>query len=281
MESTTRTRELGIALRGIREDADLTGDELAKMLGWSPSKVSRLEHGKRLPSEVDIALYVASCGVLREKLEEVLELARATDRGYWVRPHNERLPDELHSLTVQENIATAISTYNPIFIPGLLQTKDYADTLFRRAGLIPEDGIDLRVHTRMRRQRVLAKYDAPRFVCCIHEHALRTMVGGPEVMHGQIMRLLEVFESSNCQVWVLPRSANSFSAVGSGFRVMSYTDHRPVAYEDTRAAGVFFDMPGDVAMYRQVFTKVTKEALTGEQSRQWLARLANEYDRME
>ncbi|WP_020667735.1 helix-turn-helix domain-containing protein [Amycolatopsis nigrescens] len=281
MESTTRTRELGIALRGIREEADLTGDELAKMLGWSPSKVSRLEHGKRGPAEIDIALYVACCGVLREKLDEVLAIARDTDDGYWLRPHSQRLPDELHSLTVQEGIASGIFEFEPLVVPGLLQTKDYARAVFELVGLIPEEGIALRVHARMRRQPLLHRYNAPQFTWFIHEHALRTPVGGPVVMYEQVLHLLRVSEQPHVQVRVVPSAAGPYSVIGNGFRVVSYADHPSSAYAECQGAGIFFDRSADVTMYRQLLARLAVPAMDGEQSRQWLAHLASEYDRME
>src|SRR4051794_15417332 len=104
-DSSARTRELGAALRRVREEARYTGNELARRLGWSPSKVSRIETGDRNTSEVDTALYAAYCGATAEELGRLLELARTIDDRYWLHSRGERLPDELRSLIALETTA--------------------------------------------------------------------------------------------------------------------------------------------------------------------------------
>nr|WP_169515789.1 helix-turn-helix transcriptional regulator [Amycolatopsis nigrescens] len=99
-ESSVRSRELGAELVRIRERAGLTGDALAKILHWSPSKVSRIESGKPGTHEVDVAIYAASCGLKYGELEELLAMAREADTGYWIRPHEDRLPEEMRRTTL-------------------------------------------------------------------------------------------------------------------------------------------------------------------------------------
>src|SRR5438876_9070888 len=104
-ESTARTRELGAELRRIREEARYTAHELAKKLGWSPSKVSRMETGDRNTTELEVAVFVAFCGVLGDELTHMLDLARKWDDNYWLHLRGDRLPDDIRSVIILENTA--------------------------------------------------------------------------------------------------------------------------------------------------------------------------------
>lgn len=160
-ESTACARELGGELRRIRECSGLRACELAKTLGWDSSTVSRLESGNRGTSEVHNAIYLASCCLGKNEMEQFLNLARATDDGYWLRPHGEQLPDELRSLIGKENPAGCIVSYEPLLIPGLLQTEDYARGLFRWFGRASDDDVELKLRARMEPRSLLDRRNPP------------------------------------------------------------------------------------------------------------------------
>src|SRR6201999_1579947 len=107
---TAHGRELGGELRRRRERAGYNGLELAKRLGWSTTKVSRVETGARIISEVDLAIYLASCGVPRHEMDAFLDLAREADHDHRLKSHGEKLPDELTTLIFHETTATAIES---------------------------------------------------------------------------------------------------------------------------------------------------------------------------
>lgn len=251
------------------------------MLGWSSSKVSRLESGTRGTSEVDVAIYLASCGVGRAELERLLDLVRDADDGYWLRPHGTRLPDELRSLVVQENLASSVSSYEPLLIPGLLQTEDYARGLFEWLGMGAGDTIGLKVQARLDRQGILRRRRPPRFTFFVHEHALRAEVGGPPVMHEQLLHLLFMTALPQCELRVVPVSAGPHGALGGPFRLMRYADHPAVAYVENQTASLFLESAHDIDAYRRLLVKLADVALDGGQSRAWLAQRASEYDRAE
>ncbi|WP_158895351.1 helix-turn-helix domain-containing protein [Amycolatopsis anabasis] len=278
-DATVRARELGNALREIREAADLTLRGLAAILHWSPSKLSMLETGKRCASEVDVAMILASCGVFGGDLKRLMALARQTDDSYRLRPHNQWLPAELRSLIVHESTATSITSFDPLVLPGLLQTEAYARAIFHWIGLLPEEDLNLRVEARLARQSLLRRPNPPECTFFIHENALRTMIGGPEIMDEQILHLLALSSKPHCAIRVVPRSAGPFGALGGSFRVMRYADAPPVVYADTLAAGVFFEERWDVTAYNGLMGRVGKGGLDGGQSREWLATLANHYHR--
>lgn len=125
-DSTTRSRELGAELRDVRERRGFTGTKLAELLGWSPGRISRMESGKRGMSEVDVATFLAYCGITGAELNRLLALCEDVFAATRMQRHGEHLPDELRSLVIQESTAEAIWEYEPLVVPGLLQTESYA-----------------------------------------------------------------------------------------------------------------------------------------------------------
>jgi transcriptional regulator with XRE-family HTH domain len=187
-ESTARTRELGAELRKAREAARYTGQELAKKLGWSQSKVSRMESGSRGTSEVDAAIYLAFCGIMGNELHRILDIARARDDDFWL--HHPKRSSGLRSLVAQETTAEKITYYEPLVLPGLLQTEDYARALFHGVGIVPADKIPMVVERRMNRQALLRRENPPKIWFFVHENALRLDLADDRIMHEQILHIL-------------------------------------------------------------------------------------------
>ena len=116
LESNARTRELGNELKRRRKAAGVRGDQLASQLQWSAAKISRIETGQRASDEVDVVFYLAHIGAKREDLDEVLPICRNADRGFW-------MSERLRSLIFHESTASALEHYQPLVVPGLLQTE--------------------------------------------------------------------------------------------------------------------------------------------------------------
>ncbi|WP_281245769.1 DUF5753 domain-containing protein [Amycolatopsis marina] len=141
--------------------------------------------------------------------------------------------------------------------------------------------MNLRVHARLARQHILRSQYGPACVFYIREHALRSVVGNVRVMHEQLMHLLMNDSRPQCSVRVIPDAVGPIGSLGGMFRVMDYADHPPVAYAEVRTAALFMEEPEDVAQYRDVIRLLDNLALKGGQSREWLARLASQYNRAE
>lgn len=281
-KSTVRGREVGAGLRQRRTEAGMSGEELTRKLGWPIGKVSYAENGIRPLREVEMAEYLVGCGpVVRDDYERLLTLANEPDFGYWVRPHNLELPDELRSLVVQENLASDIGQYEPLVIPGLLQCESYIRALLHWGSSLPPEKLEQRVQARLERQRLLDQRLPPGTTFFLQERALRTVVGSPQVMHEQMLLLMMTASQRRCSIRVVRDSAGPFSAFGA-FRVMDYLDDHPsVAYTEGFTSGLFIDDATDIALYRRVLNRLDSAALGEAQSRSWLARLANAYDRAE
>lgn len=280
-DSTARTRELGAELRKIREAARYTGRELAFKLGWSQSKVSRMETGDREFSEVDAAVYAAFCGAMGDQLQRVRDLAQKVDDQHWLHARGERIPDELRSLIVQESTAQILVKYDPLVVPGLTQTENYARTLFKESDLWSEEAIELRVQVRMDRQRLLARERPPQITFYIHENALRTPVGSRSIMHEQILHLLLASSAPQLRLRVLPSSKAAGIGGCGPFTWMAHREHNPVIYTEHLTTSLFLETPEDTRLYRRTLDRLAALALDEGQSREFLATLATEYEREE
>jgi transcriptional regulator with XRE-family HTH domain len=275
--STARRRELGNELKFVREQAKLSGHALARIVGWLPSTISRYEGGQRTPSELDVAVFLTACGVKRDELVRLLELAREVDSAYWVRP----LPDGLRSLMIQEGSASMIRSYEPLVVPGLLQTEDYIRAIYQWSDTVDEKDIDRMVSSRLSRQSLLRRRNPPRSKFYVHERALRSVIGGAQVMHEQLLQLVFAASQLHCSVRVVLETAGPYNIFDGPFKVFDYAIHRPAAYIATPTAGVFIEEPTDVMTYSGFLDRLDRDALHGAQSVEWLAALANHYDRLE
>lgn len=278
---TAHGRELGAELRKRREAAGYQGQELARRLGWSPTKVSRVEVGARPVTQADVAIYLASCGVPRDEMDPIVDLAGEAGHDHRLKSHGEKLPDELRTLILHETTAAEIDSYEPMFVPGLLQTEDYARALFQEVDQFDGDSIELRVRARMDRQSLLKRLHPPRCTFFIHENALRAPIGGSRIMHEQLLQL--VFSSSRpqCAIRVVPVSAGGRGLAHAMFRLMRYVEHEPVIEIEQDAATLFLDRKDYANHYRRVLKRLEQAALDEGESRSLLAELASEFDRAE
>lgn len=239
-----------------------------------------MEKGERGVSEVDVAIYLAFCGVLREQMDELLALARETDDGQWLQSHGERLADELRTLVFHETTARTIHGFELNVVPGLFQTEEYARALLCRM-LVPENGIEVRVQARMDRQGLVRRLDPPQFDFYVHEQALRLPVGGSRVMHEQLLHLVFLTSRPQCRIRVVPTAAGAHPGLSGPFRLMRYSQHGPVVYVENQTTSLFLEGRTHVEPYREILVALAEVALDGGQSRQLLATLASDYDRPE
>jgi hypothetical protein len=196
---------------------------------------------------------------------------------YWVRP----LPDGLRSLMIQEGSASMIRSYEPLVIPGLLQTEGYIRAIYQWSNTVDEHDIDRMVSSRLSRQSLLRRQNPPRCKFYVHERALRSVVGGAQVMHEQMLQLVLAASQLHCSIRVVLESAGSYNILDGPFKVFDYAIHRPAAYVPTFTAGLFVEEPQDVVAYSAILDRLDHDALDGAQSVEWLARLANHFDRLE
>jgi transcriptional regulator with XRE-family HTH domain len=205
--SVHQAREaLGHRLRDIRRDAGLTGRRLAALAGWHSSKVSKIEYGKQAPSEDDIRVWCHHADA-REQVPDLIATIRHIEARYveWRRMLGTGTRRRQQASRTLEAKTRLMRWYEPLLIPGLLQTAAYAATIIQRVinfYQVPDD-LEAGVAARMERQQILYRGDR-RFHFIIAQQALRTMVGDNETMIGQLDRLLAVMALPRVRLGILP-----------------------------------------------------------------------------
>jgi transcriptional regulator with XRE-family HTH domain len=278
LQTTGRRREVGAALKRIREERGWPAYRLAERLDWTPSHISRSEAGKRRVTDVDVGYYLGMCGAPRGEVQEVLKIINEPD-DYRLQLHEGRIPDELRSLVFHESTCTQMRSFEPVYIPGMLQTANYARALFLAGGRIELDRIDYLVRVRNARSGVLDKKKPPQCMFFVHEHALLSPVGGPRVMNEQLLHLLFMGSRPECAIRVVPASAGAPGMAGGPFLIFGYKEDPPLVYLSHVTTSELLENDNEVATYRSILNRVANVALDGAQSREWLAMAASDYER--
>jgi transcriptional regulator with XRE-family HTH domain len=275
-----RYRELGAELRERRVWAGLNGKELAERIGWSQAMITRIETGQRTIKPIDVYQYLGFCKVYGPNAQDMFDLATDAARklGYWLSPHGEWLQDSLRSLIYHETAADRSITYEPLLIPGLLQTADYARARIAAEEWRSEFSVEECVRIRRQRQRILHAPNPAKFRFYVHEQALRLEVGSPAIMHEQLLKLVLLAALDHVTVRVVPLSAGERSAFGGPFVVFEYAEYPPLVYLHATSNGLFLEDKEFVEPFRRLLPAMAAIALDEGQSRELIAALASGYD---
>jgi transcriptional regulator with XRE-family HTH domain len=256
---TIRRRRLSAELRRIRQAARLTGDEVAAAAELSRSTYFNIESGvKQRPQVAEIRAILDACGLTegRER-EEILDLCRQSrERGWW-----SRYRDVLSTRYVGfETEASSISTWEPLVIPGLLQTPSYMETTARSALAKPED-VRRIVDARMTRQRILDD-EPPELWAVFDEGALLRLGDYPEVRREQIRHLLEMAERPTITLQ-MTRADQLNPGSGGPFVILDFPEavDPTVVYLETATDGLYLEDGAEIARYRNLFSHLCLTAL--------------------
>jgi transcriptional regulator with XRE-family HTH domain len=275
-EPTIRSRELGEGLRRAMEHAGLNGRQAARLLGMSQSWVSRLLSGKRNASAVQVSAFLAACRVTGAERDRLLELCEDQHTPGWLQQHGSRLPQQLVALIDHESKATAISSFEQVIVPGLLQTGDYTRALIREAGTVPAEEIDDRVAARLARHSLFTRERPARFSFYLHEFVLRLPVGGPTVMLEQLEQLHRMSLRPYLTLRVVPAALGGHAAISGSFTLMEFAEFKPVAYLESETSSLFLEKPVETTAYRDTLAALAKTALDEGESRKLIATMATE-----
>jgi transcriptional regulator with XRE-family HTH domain len=273
-DSTVRIEVLGEELRRLREACGLTLAEVVSRIGISESHLSRFEKGKRVPSPEDVSALLVIYGVTGEERYELLALARkAGQPGLWQRDGSPG--SRFATLKLLESRATALLSFEPVMIPGLLQTVPYAEACVRKILLLEnQDAIDERVAGRVHRQAVLRKFGAPPLIAIINESALRCPVGGRAVLRDQLRYLIEVAEHSNVTLRIVPTVIGAHPGLHGSFLRMRFADRPSVVFLENRTSSLFLEDHSDVSAYDQAIAELLSVAISEEDSVRLVAEMA-------
>lgn len=276
--------QLGARLRELRELAELTGVDAARLARTNPGSLSRVESGIRGTS-LEVVERLLDCYSVTDQQvrSEILELARADlaqrRRPAWWKRHSAVLSaTQFEGYLALEASARVLRNYEPQLVPGLLQTEDYAWTVITgMMPALPASQIKSFLDVRIRRQRRLEDEAPVDFHVLIEESALLRPVGGRQVMLGQLRHLLEVSQKSNISIRLLPNDIGCHPGLSGNFVIMTFSEaDRHVIWLDTMNHGVYFEDEADVERYIEVWEGLWALALSPTRTRTRLKEMIKE-----
>lgn len=250
-----KRRLLKVALRHEREACGLAQKQVSDTLDWSVSKIIRIEAGAVGLSATDLRALMDLYKITDERRQaELLELARGSRKQSWSE-YSDVYSAAARTLFGYEAAARAIFKYEPTFIPGLLQTEEYARALLA-AGGHSEDEIERMVRGRLERQELLEQDPHPRLEFILGEAALSRAVGGPGVMLHQLERLKDLASRPGISLQVLPFEAGAHPRMGEAFTILEFADENldDIIYlENAGRDSTSREDPETTAAYRRDF----------------------------
>lgn len=273
---TIRSRQVTSELRRLREGVGLTTGEVARRLGISQAKVSRVETGASGMRPDDVAAMLGLYCVPAERREEIMALVREAAAPGWIQIHRE-LPVQWATLIEWEPKATEITKYEPFMVPGLLQTPDYAREIIASTAEteLDESEVDAKVRARLGRQQILGRRYPPQFTVLLHEAALLTVVGGAEVHAAQLRHLVEAARRPRVELRVVPFAAGPHPGLEGGFTIMTFPRDPALINVENRAVSIFLEEDLHIERYRLAWQRVLAAALSPRRSAELIARHAH------
>jgi transcriptional regulator with XRE-family HTH domain len=256
---------LGAQLRRLREAKGISREDAGYLIRASESKISRMELGRVGFKERDIADLLSLYGIThQDERAALLELARqAKSPGWWQR-YGDILPSWFQTYLGLEEAASLIRTYEVQFVPGLLQTQDYARAVITHGNPVaPAEEIERRVSLRLQRQQLLSRSNGPQFWAVVDEAALRRPMGSPEVMAAQIESLIKSSELPNVTLQVLPFHVGAHSAEAGAFTILRFPepDLPDVVYTEQLTGALYLDKREEVDAYMATVDRLSVESV--------------------
>lgn len=265
---------LGLRLRELRRHSGLTGRELAGQLGWPASKISKLENGRQTPTDGDLRAWANATGAERVVAELVASLhTLESQHAEWRRQLRGGLRSHQVELARLDEKTKLFRAFESTFIPGLLQTAEYARARFAqsiRVLKVPND-VDEAVRVRLQRQEILYRSDK-RFHFLLTEAVLRYRLCPVEVMLAQLDRLVALSAMRNVRLGVIPFETTYSVAPAHGFWLLD----EDLVIVETFSAELNLAQPPEIALYSAIFDRLAAIASYGAAARAVITRVMEE-----
>lgn len=273
---------LGSQLRRLREAKGITREDAGYTIRASGSKISRMELGRVGFKERDVVDLLEIYGVENEvERAALVALAKDANTPGWWHKYGDLLPEWFQVYVGLEEDASLIRLYEVQFVPGLLQTADYARAVIARGQQgADEQEVQRRVNLRIARQELLAKADDRRLWAIVDEAALRRRIGGPEVMRAQLQYLMEATKARNITLQVVPFRLGGHAAEAGAFTILRFpeADLPDVVYLEQLTSSLYLDKREDVERYSEVMERLSVESAPPERTADILRRMLEEVD---
>ena len=258
---------LGAELRRARVAAGFSSQEaLAAKLGFDRTTIAKTESGERPPSDEVLAAWCAACQIDVDLFGRLTMLARRADGP---------VPTWFEDWLEAESKAHTLRIWQPLIIPGLLQTAEYARALFVAAGADDEKASEL-VAVRLERQSILSLAEPPHVVAVLDESVFRKLVGSPVIMSDQLTHLADVAEHPNVSVGIVPASTGANAGLSGGFQLAS-CDGAPDVLNTNGVQDVTEERRSIVRHATRIFDLVRADALPRAASRALILEVAGQW----
>ncbi|MEU8270397.1 helix-turn-helix transcriptional regulator [Sphaerisporangium sp. NPDC049002] len=270
---TVRLRRLASELRKLRAAADMTRDEVTEITSINGATLYRLETAKARPQvrtlRTLLDLYKVE-GPLREELQAILK--ESAERS-WLHTFERELPDQYTAYIGFEQEAQRLLNYESLFVPGLLQTEDYARAVIRSMPpMASREEVEARIEARLQRQALLAQERPLHLWAVIDEAVLHRHVGGRNVMKAQLRKLHEVSQEPNITLQVVPFNGGAHPGMHGSFIIMQFGEgNEDVIYIEGTTADLFLENETDIQRYNLVFEHLRAVAASPEATRAMVA----------
>lgn len=273
-------RRLRTELRRARAEAGKTQDQVAKAMDWSLSKIIRIEAGAVTISTNDLrALLILYQINDEERTDELIEIARVSRQPSWWAKYRKDISPQYLQYIEYEEAASIVRTYDPLLLPGLIQTEKYAEVVFDKLAdpAISADLNQARLEIRLARQQLLEQESPPDFFCVIDEGAIQRAVGERNIALAQVDRLSSLAVRPNVTIEIIPFAVGLHPGMLEPFNVLEFPDPEDsdvLFVETSRDMIISHDQAGVITGYRETFESLRGVSLGAEETLAYLQDLA-------
>ncbi len=258
---------IGVELARYRNEAGMSLAVVSGLTGMSKAKIGHMETGRQQQDPDDIAQLLKTYEIEQHDIDRLTTLTGRADQATWWAPWAQVVPDWLKTFVGLEGLAEREFVFEPVIIPGLLQTEDYARAATSGTPRVRQDHGERFVGFRMARTRRLADQQRPLHLhAVIAEAALRLRVGSSELHHAQLQHLLEIAERPNITIQVVRPEDGLHSAYTGQFIVLDFENVRSIGYSELHDGAVYIQDPDQVDSYTMAAESLQRVALGPEQS---------------
>ena len=266
---TLRGRRLAMELQRRRGGTGMSREEVARQLEWSTSTVFRIETGRSRPQPGNVRALLELYGVTGPERDGLIQLTRDARKPGWWHSFRDVLPNPYEVYIGLEAGASSIRNFEPVVVPGLLQTEDYAREVFRNGPIeLDPDDVERLVEVRLARQEILARDDRPRLWAVIDEAVIHRVVGSASAMSGQLRHLVDSAQQGKTTIQVMPYLAGAHAGTTGPFVILDFEEltDPAVVYVETLAGDIYLEERSDVNRYTLAFDRLVAAALHPDES---------------
>jgi transcriptional regulator with XRE-family HTH domain len=275
---TVRLRRLANELRRLRTDAGLTREDVTEKTAINSATMYRIEAAKVRPQRRTLLTLLDTYGVTdADRRADLVAMSQQANELNWLHRYESELPEAHLTYISFEADARGTRNYESLFVPGLLQTEDYARAVI--SGGLPfagKDDVEPRVEARMRRKPFLTRNPPLQVWAILDEAVLHRSVGGLAVMSAQLAHLVEAAEAPHVTLQVLPFAVGAHSGMAGSFAIMDFPDPADpeLVYIDSMAGDLFLEREADVRRYSRIFEHLRATALGPAESLRFISEIA-------